>query len=81
MREARKAGYGGTCYNVSFVGSQALSDELGKEGAGVVVSQVIPPPYNAAQPIAREFVEAVKVAGKGLCGPALAAQAPTVRYA
>ncbi len=64
IREARKAGYGGTYYNVSFVGTQALADELGKEGAGVVVSQVMPSPYNAARPIAREFVDAVKAAGK-----------------
>ncbi len=64
IREARKAGYGGTYYNVSFVGTQALADELGKEGAGVVVSQVMPTPYSAAKPITREFVEAVKAAGK-----------------
>ena len=64
IREARRAGYGGTFYNVSFVGTQALADELGKEGAGVVVSQVMPSPYNAARPIAREFVEAIKNAGK-----------------
>ena len=64
IREARKAGYGGTYYNVSFVGTQALADELGKEGAGVVVSQVMPSPYKAARPIAREFAEAVKAAGK-----------------
>ncbi len=64
IREARKAGYGGTFYNVSFVGTQALADELGKDGAGVVVSQVMPSPYNAARPIAREFVDAVKAAGK-----------------
>ncbi len=63
IRTARKAGYGGTFYNVSFVGTQALADELGKEGAGVVVSQVMPSPYNAARPIAREFVDAVKRAG------------------
>ncbi|CAN7452833.1 ABC transporter substrate-binding protein [Polaromonas sp. LjRoot131] len=63
IREARKAGYGGTFYNVSFVGTQALADELGKDGAGVVVSQVMPSPYNAARPIAREFVDAVKAAG------------------
>ena len=62
IREARKAGYGGTFYNVSFVGTQALADELGKDGAGVVVSQVVPSPYNAARPIAREFAEAVKAA-------------------
>ena len=64
IRTARKAGYGGTFYNVSFVGTQALSDELGKEGAGVVVSQVMPSPYNGAKPIAREFSDAVKAAGK-----------------
>ncbi len=64
IRQAVKAGYGGKFYNVSFVGTQALSDELGKEGAGVVVSQVMPSPYNPARPVAREFVEAVKAAGK-----------------
>ncbi|MDO9406403.1 MAG: ABC transporter substrate-binding protein [Polaromonas sp.] len=64
IRAARKAGYGGTFYNVSFVGTQALADELGKDGAGVVVSQVMPSPYNAARPLAREFVDAVKAAGK-----------------
>ena len=64
IRAARKAGYGGTFYNVSFVGTQALADELGKDGAGVVVSQVMPSPYNAARPIAREFAAAVKAAGK-----------------
>ncbi len=63
IRAARKAGYGGTFYNVSFVGTQALADELGKDGAGVVVTQVVPSPYNAARPLAREFVEAVKKAG------------------
>ncbi len=63
IRAARKAGYGGTFYNVSFVGTQALADELGKDGAGVVVSQVVPSPYNPARPIAREFVEATKKAG------------------
>ncbi|MGE0331549.1 MAG: ABC transporter substrate-binding protein [Ramlibacter sp.] len=63
IRAAHKAGYGGTFYNVSFVGTQALADELGKDGAGVVVSQVMPSPYNAARPITREFVDAVKKAG------------------
>lgn len=66
IREARKAGYGGTFYNVSFVGTQALADELGRDGAGVVVSQVMPSPYNTARPIAREFVDAAKAAGKGV---------------
>lgn len=63
IRASHKAGYGGTFYNVSFVGTQALADELGKEGAGVVVSQVVPSPYNTARPITREFVNSVKKAG------------------
>ena len=64
IREAKKAGFGGTFFNVSFVGTQALADELGKDGAGIVVSQVMPSPYNPARPIAREFADAVKAAGK-----------------
>jgi len=63
IREARKAGYGGTFFNVSFVGTQALADELGKEGAGVVVTQVVPSPYNAANGITREFNEAQRKSG------------------
>ena len=63
IRQARAAGFGGTFFNVSFVGTQALADELGKDAAGVVVSQVVPSPYNAARPITREFLQAVKKAG------------------
>ncbi|MBL8306763.1 MAG: ABC transporter substrate-binding protein, partial [Rubrivivax sp.] len=63
VREARKAGYGGTFYNVSFVGTQALADELGKDGLGVVVSQVMPFPFSTTTPIAREYIDAVKRAG------------------
>lgn len=60
IRSARKAGYGGTFYNLSGVGRQALIDELGKEATGVVVTQVVPSPYSSTRPIAREFAEAVK---------------------
>ena len=63
MRAARKAGYGGTFYNVSFVGTQALADELGKDGLGVVVSQVMPFPFSTTTAISREYLDAVKRAG------------------
>jgi ABC-type branched-subunit amino acid transport system substrate-binding protein len=63
VREARKAGYGGTFYNVSFVGTQALADELGKDALGVVVSQVMPFPFSTTTAIAREYLDAVKRAG------------------
>ena len=63
IRAAHKAGYRGSFYNLSFVGTQALADELGKDGTGVVVSQVVPSPYNAASPLTREFVDAIRRAG------------------
>jgi len=54
IREARKAGYGGQFYNVSFVGTQALADELKGDGRGIMISQVVPYPYTPAIPISRE---------------------------
>ena len=60
IREARKAGYGGTFYNVSFVGTQALADELGKDGNGVVVTQVMPFPFSTTTAITREYLAAVQ---------------------
>jgi branched-chain amino acid transport system substrate-binding protein len=62
IREARKAGYGGSFYNVSFVGTKALADELGAEARGVVVSQVMPYPYSPATPISAEYLAAGKAA-------------------
>lgn len=64
IRAARAAMFGGTFYNVSFVGTQALANELGKEANGVVVSQVMPSPTSLASAIGREFNEAVKAYGK-----------------
>jgi len=63
VREARKAGFGGTFYNVSFVGTQALSEELGADARGVAVSQVMPFPFQPKSPIAREFLAAIQKAG------------------
>jgi len=63
IREARKAGYGGTFFNVSFVGTQALADELGREGRGIMVSQVMPFPFSTTTPISREYLDAVKKSG------------------
>lgn len=66
IREARKAGYGSIFFNVSFVGTQALANELGRDGRGVMVSQVVPYPYSSVHPLAREYQEALKRAGSEL---------------
>lgn len=63
IRQARSAGYGGTFFNVSFVGTQALADELGRAGNGVVVSQVMPFPFSTSIAISREYLEAIRKAG------------------
>ena len=63
IRAARKAGYGGQFFNVSFVGTKALSDELDKDALGVVVSQVMPYPFSTSIGIVREYLDAVKAAG------------------
>lgn len=63
IREARKAGYGGTFYNVSFVGTQALADELGRDARGVVISQVMPYPFGTTVPIVRDYLDALKAKG------------------
>ncbi len=60
IRLARKAGFGGTFYNVSFVGTQALLDELGAMAAGVAVTQVMPYPYSPVTPVAGEYLAALK---------------------
>ena len=63
IRQARAAGYGGQFFNVSFVGTKALSDELNKDALGVVVSQVMPFPFSPAVSIVRDYLDAVKAAG------------------
>jgi ABC-type branched-subunit amino acid transport system substrate-binding protein len=60
IRLARRQGFSGNFYNVSFVGTQALLEELGAEARGVVVSQVMPFPYSATQAISGEYLAALK---------------------
>jgi ABC-type branched-subunit amino acid transport system substrate-binding protein len=48
--------------NISFVGSDALAKELGPEGAGVVVTQVVPLPTDTSVPLVRAYQAALKAA-------------------
>jgi ABC-type branched-subunit amino acid transport system substrate-binding protein len=63
VREMQKLGSGATFYNVSFVGSKALADALGKEGVGVAISQVVPFPWGTAVPVVKEYQQLAKKAG------------------
>ena len=67
VRGAKLAGYTGQFHNVSFVGSRALANELGPEGYGVAISQVVPFPFSGDTQIARDYQRAIKaVAGAQL---------------
>ena len=63
IRQMRKTGSAATFYNVSFVGSKALADALGKEGVGVAISQVVPFPWGAAVPVVKEYQQLSEKAG------------------
>lgn len=63
IRQAKAKGYGGQFFNVSFVGSKALADELGDVGAGVAISQVVPFPYIPSFPVVREYQQRMTEAG------------------
>ncbi|HTH79581.1 MAG TPA: ABC transporter substrate-binding protein [Ramlibacter sp.] len=64
IKQARAKGYGGQFFNVSFVGSKALADELGDAGAGVVITQVVPFPFSTSIPIVREYQRVMTQAGQ-----------------
>jgi ABC-type branched-subunit amino acid transport system substrate-binding protein len=48
-----------TFVNISFVGSNALAAELGADGEGVIISQVVPFPWDATLPIVAEYQAAI----------------------
>jgi ABC-type branched-subunit amino acid transport system substrate-binding protein len=63
IRQMKRAGSGSTFYNVSFVGAKALADELGKEGPGVAISQVVPFPWAPSIPVVKEYQQLSAKAG------------------
>ncbi|MFL6573022.1 MAG: ABC transporter substrate-binding protein [Burkholderiales bacterium] len=63
IRQMKKAGSAASFYNVSFVGSKALADALGKEGVGVAISQVVPFPWGRSIPVVKEYQALSEKAG------------------
>ena len=57
IRQTRQTGRDPLFLNVSFVGSNALAAELGDDGHGVIVSQVVPYPWDPALALTHEFRE------------------------
>ncbi len=63
IKQARAKSYGGQFFNVSFVGSKALAEELGDASTGVSISQVVPFPYIPSSAIVREYQQRMVEAG------------------
>lgn len=64
IKQARGKGFGGQFFNVSFVGSNALAEELGEAGSGVVISQVVPFPFQGSSAIVREYQQRMTESGQ-----------------
>ena len=56
---ARHTGLDSVFMTISFVGSNALATELGPEGAGVFVTQVVPFPTDESIPIVAAYLRAL----------------------
>ncbi len=61
IKWGRATGFNPVFLNVSFVGSNALAQELGTDGAGVVVTQVVPFPDDDSLPLIAAYKRALAV--------------------
>ena len=62
IKLARKLKMDAVFVNISFVGSNALAKELGPDGKGVVVTQVVPFPEDTSIPLVARYQKALKAA-------------------
>lgn len=60
IKLARKSGFNPIFVNISFVGASALAKELGPDGNGVIVSQVVPFPWDASLKVVADYQAAEK---------------------
>lgn len=60
IRTARQVKFEAEFVNISFVGTDALVSELGADGAGVIISQVVPYPTDDSIPVVARYTEALK---------------------
>lgn len=60
IKLAHRSGFYPTFVNISFVGANALAAELGPEGEGVIVSQVVPFPWDRSLKVVADYQAAQK---------------------
>ena len=62
IKLARRLKLNSVFVNISFVGANAFAKELGEDGKGVVVTQVVPFPGDTSLPLVARYQEALKAA-------------------
>ncbi|MFP4098608.1 MAG: ABC transporter substrate-binding protein [Alphaproteobacteria bacterium] len=60
IRTAHKIGVNVPILSISFTGSKALAQDLGSEGAGAIITQVVPFPFDKSLPLVADYQEALK---------------------
>jgi branched-chain amino acid transport system substrate-binding protein len=60
IKLAHKGGFSPFFVNISFVGANALARELGPDGKGVIVSQVVPFPWDTSLKVVADYQAAQK---------------------
>lgn len=65
VKVARQQKFNPVFVAISFVGSDALARELGNNGTGVVVSQVVPFPWDASIPVVASYQAAMQALNAG----------------
>src|SRR5471030_1106125 len=66
IKLAHKSGFNPIFVNISFVGANALAKELGPEGKGVIVSQVVPFPWDTSVKVVADYQAAEEVLDPGM---------------
>ena len=66
IKLSRSIGLDPVFINISFVGSKALSEELGPDGKGVVVTQVVPSAEDLSIPLVADYRKALEALDREL---------------
>ena len=59
IRTAKKVGLDVPILNISFTGSKALAKDLGAEGEGIIITQVVPFPFDTSLPLVADYQKAL----------------------
>jgi branched-chain amino acid transport system substrate-binding protein len=65
VKRAHAKGFKPAMATISFVGTEALVKNLGPEGDGLIISQVLPPPTDASHPLVKRYQADLAASGGG----------------